>query len=223
MNITKCILVLVLAATGCLAGETNQLIVCGQALEVGQHTDVWIAGHIQKVVIDSAIAEQKITIPDELFSNCMDLYIASGGLSATDAVTKIEASAVVLDALRKVVEQHQNPDIVYEKYVRGQWSKLEWQEWLKDCDTKEKIDARARFVPHSVADLKRFSAVSLKEDLELWLLLNRESNTPDWWKEEIAKANISLPPGHDKVKALMDVPPPPPYLPPSVVSLLRQK
>ena len=133
-----------------------------------------IVERVQREIINLAVQKYNITVPQETLSHCMDLYIVAGGENPVNLVDVIaKRSETTIKALRMVVVDHDDKDNVYDKYLSGVMSRSEWETWLKSNDSPEKIDKLESLVPHSVADLKRFSQNSLKSDMEMWLLFHK--------------------------------------------------
>ena len=136
-----------------------------------------IAQRIKQVIVDSAIQKSNITVPDEVLSKCVDLYITAGGENPTNIVNAVSShNTVIVNALRKVVLEHHNEEDVYNQYLNGVISRTEWRIWLKSYNSKERIDKLDSLIPHSVKDLKRFSSAGIKKDIEEYLLFSGVTN-----------------------------------------------
>ncbi len=189
-------LTIILFLCNCCLADSNQIIVHINSRELqiippiesatSNALQRLIAQRIRRAIIDSAIQKAQITVPDNVLSNCMDLYLAAGGENPTNVVDVVSTrSAIVIQALRRVVIDHEDKDNVYSKYLSGSMTRSEWETWVKSYSTKEKIDKMESLVPHSVADLKRFSQDSLRRDIEVWLLFQKLTHDTSPSSEEI--------------------------------------
>jgi hypothetical protein len=133
-----------------------------------------IAERVRRAIIDLTVQKSNITVSQETLSRCMDLYVVAGGESPTNIVDVVAArSAITIEALRKVVVNHEDKNDVYDKYLSRVMPHSEWETWLSSNNSIGKIDKLESLVPHSVNDLKRFSQESLRRDIEVWLLFHK--------------------------------------------------
>ncbi|HEV2436670.1 MAG TPA: hypothetical protein VG077_11790 [Verrucomicrobiae bacterium] len=188
-RINICFVILAISAMGagfyaCVAGESAVVEVNGRIINVAPPAGTasnmveWlIAQRIKQAIIDSAIQKSNITVPDDVLSKCVGLYIAAGGENPTNIVNAISShNTLIVNALREVVLEHQNEDDVYNQHLNGIISQTEWRIWLKSYNSKERIDNLDSLIPHSVRDLKRSSRAGIRRDIEVYLLFSEVTN-----------------------------------------------
>ncbi|MGD1083786.1 MAG: hypothetical protein ABSA47_03435 [Verrucomicrobiota bacterium] len=133
-----------------------------------------ITKQLQRNLVNLAVAQSNASVSDQVLSQCMDLYVASVLNDPTNFVDDIVAkSSVIIASLRRVVVDHEDRNSVFDKYLSGVISASDWEAYLKSNDTVEKITKMESLVPHSVADLKKFSESSVRVEIEEWLLFRK--------------------------------------------------
>lgn len=129
-----------------------------------------IAQRIKSAILDVAIHELNITVPDAVLSHSLDLYFKEAGMTEKGAAQIAFKMRQVVDALKLVVISKQDQKRVYETTLKGVVSPEEWKVWEQQYQTQEKIEQLEQMIPTSIGQMKAQTRESLKKNLATWVL-----------------------------------------------------
>jgi len=184
LSIACCVVVLLSRPWRCSAEAPREGVTVrlnGRELRIGipvsatssTNTVEWlIAQAVTRELVAANVKAAGITVSEKALTNCVNLYFAAGRVSPETAEIVRQRGQLILDALKDVVLRKKDKSQVYQRKLRGSVSPQEWDVWVSEYNTKERLEELERAVPGSLAEMKRVSQQSLKRDLETWLLFD---------------------------------------------------
>ena len=183
------------AATGVVVTVDGQSISVASSTANQAQLEMEIARAITSAILNRAIRDAEISIPNVVLSACLDAYFEAGGVTVTTAEMVKSKSEALVAALRKVVNG-EDSQVVYRENLADVTTPAEWEVWVKNYSSQDQVQKLERLIPKSVEDMKLKSSRTLNKDLETWLLFRKIAGSV--WENS---ADLGQPPGSQPSQA----------------------
>lgn len=145
----------------------------------------FIANTVRAEILAQCVEASGITVPDEVLTHCVDLYFSAAGVGDEQAQYIRDKMRPIIEALNDVVAGKLDREQAYERHLKDKISREEWAVWVTGRTNKSRVEELERLVPRSVEDMKQQTRVSLRKDIEIWLLLEQVAGEPEPARPEI--------------------------------------
>lgn len=139
-------------------------------------------GRVREAILDSLKAEAGIKIPPARLSKCVDVCFEFLGVTSAQASHVVSDVSQLYEAVRQVVVDGSDPKDVYDDALKEVATPSEWNVWVQEYDSVEKLEKLKPGIPTSLDDMKRQTEAGLRSQLETWMLyeeVTREISATD--------------------------------------------